>query len=55
MHKVGLLFFGSLIAPTGASTVLKNIVQGFNEDKEFDLKIFSLDAYGRFFEKKTKS
>jgi glycosyltransferase involved in cell wall biosynthesis len=55
MHKVGLLFFGSLIAPTGASTVLKNIVQGFNEDKEFDLKIFSLDAYGRFFEKKIKN
>jgi glycosyltransferase involved in cell wall biosynthesis len=55
MYKVGLLFFGSLIAPTGASTVLKNIVQGFDADKEFDLKIFSLDADGRFLKTKKNS
>ena len=48
MHKIGLLFFGSLNAPTGASTVLRNIALGFQTVKEFDLKIYALDTNGNF-------
>ena len=54
MHKIGLLFYGALKAPTGASTVLRNIALGFDTVNEFDLKIYALDANGTFIKSENK-
>ena len=54
MINIGLLFFGSLNAPTGASTVLRNIANGFQEDENYNLKIYSLDSSGDIDKKDNK-
>jgi len=44
MNKICLLFYGSLKAPTGASSVLRNILEGFKESKKYSLDIYCLDS-----------
>lgn len=45
MIKIGLYFFGSLKSPTGASTVLKSIREGFSFISDKELTFFALDSH----------
>lgn len=43
MNKIGIFFYSALEAPTGASTVLKNILFGFEKSNNFLMEIYALD------------
>lgn len=55
MYKIGLIFYGALNSPTGASTVIKNIFEGFRNEKQFDLTLYSLDKDGGHLQIKSKT
>ncbi|WP_104472342.1 glycosyltransferase family 4 protein [Acinetobacter indicus] len=45
--KVDLIFFGELCALTGASTVIRNILNGFLSSDKVEMKAWSLDTNGK--------
>lgn len=43
MIKVGIYYYSSIRAANGASTVLRNIIEGFSKSKNYSMQLFSID------------